>query len=185
MKKIFLIVLMLSGLSIYADSKPNSPRLSKKDKQDLVEMFSEFIEGMERNSEIPVKEQVEKRWWFWQNPMTRIERSIDELNQIVQNIQNYIVDLTINNPHHGHHGNPHEIKECCKEALARLEHLELLLAKLIALLIEEREVIGSLDDQSVGEQEFNSVSDIDNAELSLVSWLKTIYREQLADKFIS
>ncbi len=177
-KKLLFSALIFSCLTIDAN-KAGSTRLTKKDKQDLVEMFTEFIDGMERSDDLPVKEQLQTRWWFWETPMVRIEKSIDQLNQMAQQIQNYIVDLNIS--HHEDHG----VKECCQEALARLEQLELLLAKLIALLIEEREVLGSLDDQSVGEQDFNSVADIDNAELSIISWLKTIYREQLEDKFIS
>jgi hypothetical protein len=178
-KKFLLTVLMVSSFNMYADSKVGSTRLSKKDKQDLVEMFTEFIDGMERSSDAPIKEQINSRWWFWETPMARIERSIDQLNQMAQQIQNYIVELNVAQQ------DDHGAKECCKEALKRLEQLELLLAKLIALLIEERGVLGSLDDESVGEQEFNSVADIDNAELSIISWLKTIYREQLKDKFIS
>lgn len=175
MKKMLAMVLFFSLFSTtHAET-----RLSKKDKQDLVAMFTEFIEGMERGGEVPIKEQMQSRWWFWETPMTRIERSIDQLNQMAQQIQNYILELNISNQ-----GDP-GAKECCKEILHRMEQLELLLAKLIAILIEERQVIGSLDDQSVGEQEFNSVEDIDNAQLSLISWLKSVYREQLIDKFIS
>lgn len=173
MKKLLVVVLLFSFFTIDATTSSSS-RLTKKDKQDLVEMFTEFIDGMERNTEMPVKDQIQTRWWFFENPMTRIERSIDQLNQVAQQIQNYILDV--------HHGGS---KECCKETLARLEQLEMFLAKLIVILIEERKVIGSLDDQSVGEQEFNSVADIDNAEYTIITWLKTIYREQLKDKFIS
>ena len=54
------------------------------------------------------------------------------------------------------------------------------------MLVElQGQVLGNLDDVSVGDEDFNSVDDIDAAELSLISWLKTIYREQLKDKFIS
>ncbi len=177
-KQLFAGIFILSTLTITAD-KVHGNRLSKKDKQDLLAMFTQFIDGMERQEDISVKEQIESRWWFWETPMVRIERSIDQLNQMAQQIQNYILDLNVTQQ------NDNGVKECCKEALARLEHLEMLLAKLIVILLAEKETIGNLDDESVGEQDFNCVEDIDNAELSLVSWMKTIYREQLKDKFIS
>lgn len=172
--------LFVASLQLVADNKPAANRLSKKDKQDLVEMFVEFVDGMERDSNMPVKEQIQSRWWFWETPMTRIEKSIEQLNQMAQQISNYIVDLNVTQ-----HGDHHGAKQCCKEALNRLEQIEMLLAKLVALLIEQRQTIGSRDDQSVGEQDFNCVAEIDNAELSVISWLKTVYREQLKDKFIS
>lgn len=180
MKMVLVGGLFFAPITLFAECKQTATRLSKKDKQDLVEMFVEFVDGMERDTAMPVKEQIQSRWWFWETPMTRIEKSIEQLNQMAQQISNYIVDLEVSSHGHGHHD-----KQCCKESLARLEQIEMLLAKLIALLIEQRQTLGALDDQSVGEQDFNCVSDIDNAELSVISWLKTVYREQLKDKFIS
>ena len=173
MKKLFVGLLLLSSFALGASNKAGCNRLSKKDKQDLVVMFTEFIDGMERNSDLSMQEQLQTRWWFWETPMTRIEKSIDQLTQIANLIQTNIYEIN------------HTDKVCCKEVLAQLEQLELLQAKIIALLIEEKEVLGDLDDESVGEEDFNSVADIDNAELSLISWLKSVYREQLKDKFIS
>lgn len=153
-KKLLVGVLLLSTLTMKAnDSGCN--RLTKKDKQDLVTVFTEL-----------------------KTPMKRIELSIDQLSQVAQQIQNYITDF-------GHHEHHHGQKECCKELLAHLAQIKLRLAELVALMVEQRTVLGSLDDQSVGEQDFNSVQDIDNAELSAITWLKTIYREQLKDKFVS
>ena len=57
------------------------------------------------------------------------------------------------------------IVNVAKSALKNLEQVELLLVRLIAMLIEQREILGGLDDQSVGEQDFNSVADIDNARI--------------------
>lgn len=175
-----LSVGMLLFICLGMNAESGSPqRLSKKDRQDLVAMFTEFVDGMERNTDLSIKDQIQTRWWFWETPMSRIERSIDQLNQMAQQIQNYIVDFNVT------HTDDNELKECCNESLQRLEQLEFLLAKLIAILIEERTLIGSPDDETVGEENFNSVADIDNAELSVISWLKSIYREQLKDKFIS
>jgi hypothetical protein len=150
--------------------------LNKKDKQDLMAMFTEFIDGMERG-DAPIKDQIEARWWFWESPMMRIEKSIDQLNQMAEQIQNYIVDINIEGDSEG--------KKCCQKIIKNLELLEGILQQMIVELIAQRQVLGSLDDVSVGEQEFNSVQDIDDADLSVISWLKSIYREQLKDKFIS
>ena len=95
MKMVLVGGLLLSNVCSAAEYKAASNRLSKKDKQDLVEMFVEFVDGMERDDAMPVKEQIQSRWWFWETPMTRIEKSIEQLNQMAQQISNYIVDLEI------------------------------------------------------------------------------------------
>ena len=48
-----------------------------------------------------------------------------------------------------------------------------------------RVALGTLGDPSDASQSFTSVEDIDNAHLSIISWMKTIYREQRAQDFIS
>lgn len=174
--RIFLLMSLAVCLNLNAVLKEPAQRLNKKDKQDLMVMFTEFIDGMERD-DAPIKEQIEARWWFWESPMMRIEKSIDQLNQMAQQIQNYIVDINVEGDAEG--------KKCCHKILKNLELLEGILQQMIQELIAQREVLGNLDDVSVGEQEFNSVQDIDDAELSVISWLKSIYREQLIDKFIS
>ena len=86
MKMIVVGGLFLANVQLVADCKPATNRLSKKDKNDLVEMFVEFVDGMERDNSMPVKEQIQSRWWFWETPMTRIEKSIEQLNQMAQQI---------------------------------------------------------------------------------------------------
>ena len=178
MKNVISLTLFLglvAGSNLVAEPKANQ-RLSKKDKQDLVNMFTEFVDGMER-SDAPIKDQMETRWWFWESPMMRIEKSIDQLNEMAQQIQNFIVDVTVTEDQ--------ENKKCCHKIIKRLEELQGILQQMIQELVIQRIVLGNLDDQSVGEQDFNSVQDIDDAELSVISWLKSIYREQLQGKFIS
>lgn len=138
-------------------------------------------------------------------PLRKIELKIDGINQAANQIQNYIID-NYNQPNN-------EIKEQYHHILNKLSHLGLLLealayvvqaqgqatqdlanqindleaaiAELAMQIANLQVVVGSLDDVSVGEQEFNSVEDIDNAQLSIISWLKSIYREQLYNKFVS
>lgn len=105
------------------------------------------------------------------DPIARIEKLLDGLAQQIQNLI-----LGANND---------DSKECCDKLFAKLEEIEALSAKLSQALASESEALGSLDDESVGEEDFNSVSDIDDAELSVIAWLKSIYREQLKDKFVS
>ena len=171
-----LLLSLIVCLSLNAEPKVPAQRLNKKDKQDLVAMFTEFIDGMERN-EAPIKDQIESRWWFWESPMMRIEKSIDQLNEMAQQIQNFIIDVTVNEDA--------DSKKCCHKIIKQLELLQGILQQMIQELVVQREVLGNLDDPSVGENEFNSVQDIDDAELSVISWLKSIFREQLRDKFIS
>ena len=61
----------------------------------------------------------------------------------------------------------------------------MLLLEVVDELEYQAEVLGDLDDPSVGNEEFNSVLDIDQAQLSLISWLKTVYRELIKDQFVS
>lgn len=58
-----------------------------------------------------------------------------------------------------------------------------LLKEVQAEVIALREVLGSVDDESV--EELPSVQAIDQAQLSLIQWLKTIYRFQLEHTVIS
>jgi hypothetical protein len=170
MKYIFSIILLGS---VCTSSVFAVQRLSKKDKEDLIEMFQEFIDGMERN-ETPIKQQVETRWSLWNSPMTRIEKSIDALTQIAQQIQN---NIAINEDSAG--------KETQQKILLNLHEIRNILQAMLQELVAMHAVLGDLDDESLGEQEFNSVQDIDNATESLITWLKSIFREQLKDKFIS
>lgn len=110
------------------------------------------------------------------DPMNRVQQSMDFLNNVIGNIQNIVVDIT---------GVNDESKASCQQILKSMEHVKILLYEIANELIQQRLVLGNLDDVSVGEEEFNSVQDIDEADLSLVSWLKSIYREQLKDKFNS
>lgn len=108
--------------------------------------------------------------------LKQLERSIASVTEIANQIQNVVLDVTVNN---------HENKDCCHRILEKLENIELLLAVIIQQLALQKQVIGNLDDQSVDEQEFDSVSDIDNAELTVISWLKTIFRRDWVKDNIS
>lgn len=149
MKKLFLGMLfaLLFSFPLIAKSKV---RLSKKDKDDLMQLIAD--------------------------PVMQNQRIFDQLNSMVQQVQNFIIQVS---------GNDQDAKECCGQILAHLVEIELILGEIADLLEDQTELLGYLDDESFGEQDFNSVSDIDEAELSVISWLKTIYRELLKDKFIS
>lgn len=176
MKKLLLISLLSSGLC----AKTAPIRLSKSDKDNLIHLVSE--------------------------PIRKIEQKIDSINQAANQIQNFIVD-NYNQPV------DQELKEQYHKILTQISHLGLLLEALayvvqaqaqitqdLANHVEDLEfevealqielanlqaIIGLPTDVSVGEEDFNSVDDIDQAQLSVISWLKTVYREQLHDKFIS
>lgn len=177
MKKLLLLSLLSSGLFIKAALPV---RLSKNDRDNLIYLVSE--------------------------PIKKIEQKIDSINQAANQIQNFIVD-NYNQPA------DHELKEQYHKILTQISHLGLLLEALAYVVqaqaqitqslgnhIEDLEfavealqlelanlqaTIGSPSDVSVGEEDFNSVDDIDQAQLSVISLLKTVYREQLHDKFIS
>lgn len=176
MKKLLLLSLVFSIL--YAKNQPT--RVSKSDKENLIHLIAE--------------------------PMKNIEQKIDTINQAANQIQNFIVE-------NYNQSLDKELKEQYQKILQQISHLALLTEALAyvvqaqtqvtqdisnqvgdlelsveALQIEVaniQNVIGSLTDLSVGEEEFNSVQDIDDAQLTLVSWLKSVYREQLYNKFIS
>lgn len=178
MKILTIVGLLVSGL-MYADCA-SVVRMGKKDREDMMCLVAE--------------------------PIRKIEQKIDTINQAAQQIQNFIVD-NYNQPA------DQELKEQYEQILNKISHLGLLLEALIYVIQAQTQqiqdlanhigdieyalanfevqlanlqaVIGSPTDVSVGEQDFNSVDDIDAAQLSLVSWAKTVYREQLADKFIS
>jgi hypothetical protein len=99
----------------------------------------------------------------------QMEKSIANIGEMVASqIQNFMLDLTLNNQND---------KDCCHKILERLENAELLLAVIIQQLALQKQVIGNVDDPSVDPNDFKSVADIDNAQLSLVSWAKTIFRQ--------
>lgn len=176
MKKLLLIILLGSGLC----AKTAPVRVSKSDKDNLIHLIAE--------------------------PMKKIEQKIDSINQAANQIQNFIID-NYNQP------TDQELKEQYHKILLQLSHLGLLLEAIAYVVQAQAQLtqdlsnhigdleydietlqlelanlqatIGSPSDVSVGEQDFNSVDDIDEAQLSVISWLKTVYRQQLADKFIS
>ncbi len=152
MKIVFGIACSLLLLSSGIEAA-NKMRMTKKDRQDLVEILAD--------------------------PMLRMQRSIEQLNEMAQQIQNYIIEnVTVNQ-------DDQQAKECCHKLLVHLAEIRIQIDQLTQLVEQQSQVLGYLDDASVGDDEFNSVDDIDDAELSVISWLKTIYREQLRDKFIS
>lgn len=178
MKNFMLCTLLCSGALFGACC--DTTRMGKKDRDDLMRLVAE--------------------------PMKKIEQKIDSINQAANHIQNFIVD-NYNQPADS------EIKHQYHELLSKITHISLLLEALVYVIqaqtqyIQElnnhigdleyavaslevevanlQATIGSPSDVSVGEEDFNSVEDIDAAQLSLVSWSKTEYREQLHDKFIS
>lgn len=102
------------------------------------------------------------------NRMSQMEKSISNISEMVANqIQNFMLDLTVNNPND---------KDCCQRILDRLDNIELLSAVIIQQIALQKQVIGNADDVSVDPNDFNSTADIDNAQISLVSWVKTIFR---------
>lgn len=179
MKNVALLALLISGL-VYADCC-SPTRLGKKDRQDLISLVGD--------------------------PLRKIEQKIDSINQAANQIQNIIIDTIQAN------SNDAALLECCGKVQDRLGQIELVLRALIYLiqanvqqtddlilhvaqlenLVYEltlqvttlNQTMGSVTDVSVGQEIFDSVDDIDNAQLSLISWLKTVYRQQLYDKFIS
>ncbi len=179
MKKLIFAVLLLSG-SLFAEIY-NNHRMGKKDREDMVALVAE--------------------------PIRKIEQKIDSINQAANQIQNIIIDKIQAQGHDA------ALVECCGKIQERLGQIELVIKALVYLVqsnVQQTEdivlglaqlenatyelalqiatlnqTVGSVTDLSVGEESFNSVEDIDNAQLSAISWLKTIYREQLHDKFIS
>lgn len=82
--------------------------------------------------------------------------------------------------------------EKLESVLTRVAGLELqlqILAQEFALLKEDNakllDVLGSPTDESADTDDLGSVIAIDQAELSLISWLKTVYKQLRADDFIS
>ncbi len=168
---------LLSGMMVSCQN--SAVRLAKKDREDLVSLLA---------------------------PMKTMEERLEAISQVAQQIQNYIVEAVRPDQDNG-------LKECCKDISKQLSQISLVLEVLAYLLntngkvTEEmakevaqvmpalsdladqvtqlQAVMGNLDDLSVGQEEFNSVDDIDEAQLSLISWLKTVYRQQLYEKFIS
>jgi|GEM_PF-2666746 hypothetical protein len=175
-------------------------------------MMVSVTTAIESESRLTKKEKEELEH-ISSDPILSIKKSIGVLNQIAEQIQNFVLSLTVNEGQHS--------KECCDKVLARIDQFELLIAQILQELVNHLEkehnesqhcchktlkrlddieslvrqllnqiknlriVVGDLTDESVGEEEFNSVQDIDDAKLSVISWLKSIYREQLIGKFIS
>ena len=73
----------------------STQRLNKKDKTRYCGMFTEFIRWHGNRLDAPIKDQIESRRWFCESPILRIEKSIDQFNEIAQQIQNFIVDITV------------------------------------------------------------------------------------------
>lgn len=185
MKIVSLVVLLTPGMLLATVC--GSFRMGKKDRDDIQVLVSE--------------------------PMRKIEQKIDSINQAAQSIQNFIVDnynqgadqelreqyvQILNKINHLSllvealayvvQAQSQQIVELTNH-VADLEdvvvNLELNVAQVQNQVSDVQTVVGSLSDVSVGEEDFNTVEDIDRAELTLVSWGKTEYREQLHDKFIS
>lgn len=178
--KTFMFVPLLLSCSLCVQVHAES-RMGKKDREDMVALVAE--------------------------PIRKIEQKIDSINQAANQIQNIIIDKIQAQSHDA------ALVECCGKIQERLGQLELVLKALVYLIqsnVQQTEdivlsiaqlenatyelalqiaslnqTVGSVTDLSVGEESFNSVQDIDDAQLSVISWLKTIYREQLHDKFIS
>ena len=68
-------------------------RMTKKDRQDLVEILAD--------------------------PMLRMQRSIEQLNEMAQQIQNYIIDNVIVNQ------DDQQAKECCHKLLVHLAEIRI------------------------------------------------------------
>jgi hypothetical protein len=175
MKNLFaLLVCVGLSVSLAAEHKIAPQKLSKKDREELMHMFMDFMDGMEKK-DAPIKDQMNDRWAFWEAPVTRLERSIEQLNETAQNIQNYIIDVTSDNQND-------EFKEKVAKGLKKIKHeLEVISAQ----LAHQSKVIGDLKDISVNPADFVSVQDIDDAHLSLVQILKTNLRAVLENQFIS
>ena len=177
MKHVMGISILISvafAASIVAEMKPIISRLTKKDKIDMQEMLGQLVEG----------------------PMARIERSIEQLNEVANQIQNVIVDVNL----------PCQCNSMCDALPAQLDQIIVLLQHIVARLDENNDalndisdlttsagnklqkvvaVLGNLNDESVGSNEFTTIDDIDQANLSLVSLLKTNVRIQIEDELVS
>lgn len=150
MKKI-LALFIVTGLISSIHARNDVRVLSKKDKQDLVDIFSD--------------------------PCHRMDHLIKQLNEVAQQIQNFIIDVNVQEDSNNKPSLHHIVKH--------LELIEVILQQVAQEVIEQRMVLGNLDDQSVGKEDFNSVCDIDNAQLSFISLLKSIFRAQISDTFAS
>lgn len=106
----------------------------------------------------------------------RIERSITNVQDVLNNIQNSIVNITIENNQ--------AQQDSCNKLHEKLNGIKDLLIHIYELLLIEKQLIGNFDDSSVDSDNFTSADDIDSAELTIISWLKSIYRRQLEDDFI-
>jgi len=111
------------------------------------------------------------------NHTGQVEKSIANIGEMVANqIQNFMLDFTMNNPND---------KDYCRKILEKLDKIEILLAIVIQQLALQKQVLGNTDDVSVDPNSFNSVADIDDAQLSLISWLKTSFRQVWDETHIS
>lgn len=181
MKNMVLIALV-SGLFINlasADSRCCRV-LSKKDRQELAELMSGPLNEMHDGN-------------------SRLQDLVGQLNEVATTIQNFIVDL---------HNDPQSaqilvqlelLKMIIQELVIASNHsndssavildqvvqMKILLQQIVQNTNHQDQVLGNLNDASVGEQQFHSVSDIDESPMSVTTLLKSIFREQIAAKFVS
>lgn len=105
---------------------------------------------------------------------TRIEKSLIHVHDILNTIHDSIVNINVeNNQNNGYQHVQQELEGIKKQ----LHHI-------YELLLIQKQVLGDLDDEAVESSNFTSIEDINDAELSLVSWLKSIYLRQLEDDLI-
>lgn len=105
---------------------------------------------------------------------TRIEKSLIHVHDILNTIQDSIVNINVeNNQSNGG-----------KQIQQELEGIKKQLHHIYELLLIQKQVLGNLQDEAVESSNFTSIEDINNAELSLVSLLKSIYLRQLEDDLI-
>ena len=96
-------------------------------------------------------------------------RGISNILQGLQNIQNSVLNIQNNN-------NEHTGCQCHCLTPEQIEQVLHLLKTIEAQVHKIAHVVGSLDDESVSDQSLSTVQAIDQAQLTLVSWAKTIYR---------
>lgn len=106
-----------------------------------------------------------------------LQRAVGQLNETAQQIHNVIVDVDIDNG-----GNNNQL---LNQMAQDLEQLKIVLLQVKQSVQAQEQVLGNIHDVSVPEEDINDVEDIDSGTLSLISLLKSVFRQQLADKFIS
>lgn len=104
---------------------------------------------------------------------TELERTLINLQDVANNIQNSFVSVNVG-----------QGSEQLKDIQAKLVIIQHQLVALYHLQSSLKQVLGNLDDASVGSEKFSDINDIDNAQLSIISLLKSIFRRQLEDDLI-